>query len=276
MPVAPAKTRMSRWLVIVLCAIGGLALLVRFLEPRLAFFPSRGEDETPASAGIRFEAATIATADGERLRGWFLPHERPRAFVLYFHGNGGNLSIWLPVLAGVHRQGYAVAAVDYRGYGLSTGSPTERGLYRDVDAAVAWAATLRAPDTPLVIWGRSLGTPMAAHAATRARPDRLILESGFPAVRSVIRDSPVLFALSVFASYRFPTAELAARGGCPVLVMHGDADRVIPFRNGRALFEALPEPKRFEVIRGGDHNDLAPPDPQRYWSAVNAFVSTPR
>ena len=264
---------MPKWLLILLATLTGLAVLVRFLEPRLAFFPSRGEDQTPAGVGLGFQAATIATTDGEQLRGWLLPHERPRAFVLYFHGNGGNLSAWLPVLAGLHRQGYAVAAVDYRGYGLSTGSPTERGLYRDVDAFVAWAGPQRPADVPLVFWGRSLGTTMAAYAATKTRPDRLILESGFPGARSVLRDSPVLFALSLFASYRLPTAEYAARAGCPVLVMHGDADGVIPFRNGRALHDALPEPKRFEVIHGGDHNDLVPPDSRRYWAAVHAFVS---
>jgi fermentation-respiration switch protein FrsA (DUF1100 family) len=267
---------MPRWLFITLAVLTALALLVRFLEPRLAFFPTQGEDTTPAAFAIPFEAATIATGDGESLRGWLLPHDRPRAVVLYFHGNGGNLSVWAPVLAGLHREGFTVAAIDYRGYGLSTGTPSERGLYRDVDAAVAWAARLRRPDVPLVFWGRSLGTTMAAHAATKARPDGLILESGFPGVRSVLRDSPVLLVLSVFSSYRLPTAALAGRAGAPVLVMHGDADRVIPFRNGRALYDALPQPKRFEVIGGGDHNDLVPPDPRRYWTAVRDFVSSLR
>jgi fermentation-respiration switch protein FrsA (DUF1100 family) len=92
----------------------------------------------------------------------------------------------------------------------------------------------------------------------------------------VIRQSKVLLALSVFASYRFPTARYAQRAGCPVLVMHGDADRVIPFSNGRALYEALPDPKRFEVVHGGDHNDLVPPDADRYWTAVDEFVSSLR
>jgi fermentation-respiration switch protein FrsA (DUF1100 family) len=268
--------RMPKVLLIALVVTGALWLLVRWLEPRLAFFPTAGEDDTPAAMGILFEAASLPTRDGETLRAWYLPHERPRAFVLYFHGNGGNLSIWLPMLAAVHRQGYAVAAIDYRGYGLSTGSPSEQGLYRDVDAAIAWASRLRRPDVPLVFWGRSLGTTMAAYAATKARPDGLILESGFPDMHAVIRDSPLLRVLSVFASYRLPTAEYAARAGRPVLVMHGDADSVIPFRNGRALFDAIPGPKRFEVIRGGDHNDLAPPDPVRYWVAIHEFTSSVR
>jgi fermentation-respiration switch protein FrsA (DUF1100 family) len=263
-------------LLILLAVAAALAVLVRALEPRLAFFPTQGEDATPAALGVPFEAAAIQTRDGERLQAWLLPHEHARAVVLYFHGNGGNLSVWLPVLAGIHRQGYTVAAADYRGYGISTGTPSERGLYRDVDAVVAWAAPLRQPDVPMLFWGRSLGTTMAAYAATRTRPAGLILESGFPDARSVIRASPLLFALSVFSTYRFPTASYAQHAGCPILVMHGDADRVIPFANGRALYEALPEPKRFEIVRGADHNDLVPPDERRYWTAVSEFVSTLR
>jgi uncharacterized protein len=267
---------MWMWLAIALALPLGLAVLARVLEPRLTFFPSHGQYATPAGAGIPFEAATIHTADGVRLRAWFLPNPNARASVLFFHGNGGNLSGWLPVIAAIHAQGYAVTAFDYRGYGLSTGAPSERGLYQDVDAVLAWWTPRQRPGVPVVFWGRSLGTTFAAYAATKVRPAGLILESGFPEARSVIRDSPVLLVLSYFASYRLPTARYAQAAGCPILVMHGDADRVIPFANGQALYQAVREPKRFEIISGGDHNDLEPPDPTRYWSAVRAFVSTLR
>src|SRR5687768_16225071 len=141
-----------------------LALLVRWLEPRLAFFPFKGEDETPRDFGIPFEAVTIDTADGEKLRAWRMTPPAPqaaRARIVYFHGNGGNLSNWSPILAGIVRRGYAVFAFDYRGYGLSTGRPTERGVYRDVDAVLkrAWADEVRS--VPLIYWGRSLGATMA-------------------------------------------------------------------------------------------------------------------
>lgn len=247
----------------------GLLLLVRWLEPRMAFFPFAGETETPQAFGLPFEPLTIQTSDGERLRAWRLRPALPRAHVLYFHGNGGNLSNWAPILVRIVRHGYAITAIDYRGYGLSTGRPSERGLYRDVEAVVAATA---GDSHPVVYWGRSLGAAMAAYAATLRKPDGLILEAGFPDVRTVVRDSPVLHALSWLSSYRFPTADLVNRAGVPVLQMHGDRDTVIAFRVGQELFDRITVPKQFFVIAGGDHNDEAPRDEAAYWSAIDRFV----
>lgn len=266
-----------RLLVVAIAALAAIAILVRAVEARLAFFPSAGEQQTPEDLGLTFEPATLNTSDGERLRAWLLPGPTATALVVYFHGNGGNLSVWLPILAGVQRQGFTIAAIDYRGYGASTGRPSERGLYRDVDAALEWAARSVKPALPVIYWGRSLGAAMAAYAATKRKPDGLILEAGFADVRSLqMRASPLLGLLSVFSSYRFPAAEYAGRAGCPVLVMHGDADTIIPFSNGRDLYDRLPEPKRFAVIGGGDHNDSSPPDPRSYWSTVHDFVDSLR
>jgi len=263
-------------LVALLLLVGALMLLVRVIEPSFAFFPSTGEDVTPHDFGERFEALTIPTADGERLHAWRLPADSPRADIVYFHGNGGNLSVWAPILVGVQQRGYSVLAVDYRGYGRSTGRPSERGLYRDVDAVLdaAWAARRdRDRRVPIVYWGRSLGTSMAAYAASVKPPDRVILESGFPDARTLVRSSPVLALLALFSTYRFPTADLMRGVRAPVLVMHGDADTVIPFELGRALFDRLEGPKRFVTIRGADHNDVAPPDAAAYWSAVDGFIA---
>ena len=265
-----------RLLVVTIAALAAIAILVRAVEARFAFFPSAGEQQTPDDLGLTFEPATLTTSDGERLRAWLLSSPTARALVLYFHGNGGNLSLWLPILAGLHRHGFAVAAIDYRGYGASTGRPSEAGLYRAVDAALDWTSRLVNRRRPVVYWGRSLGTTMAAYAATRRRPDGLVLENGFVNARSLLRASPPLALLSLFSSYRFPTGEYALHAGCPVLVMHGDADRIIPFSHGRRLYDALPQPKRFQIVRGGDHNDLSPPDPDGYWMAVQEFVASLR
>jgi fermentation-respiration switch protein FrsA (DUF1100 family) len=262
-------------LVPLLIAIVALALFVRWLEPRVAFFPFAGETGTPRAFGVPFEARTIATSDGERLRAWLMTPPAPqaaRARILYFHGNGGNLSNWAPILAGIVRRGFAVLAIDYRGYGLSSGRPTERGLYRDVEAAVQVAWPPADAATPVVYWGRSLGGAMAAYAATIERPDGIIIEAGFPSARAALRDSPVMAALSLLSSYRFPAAEYLTRANVPVLVMHGDRDSVIPFALGRELFEAIPGQKQFMTIAGGDHNDAAAPDAAAYWGAIERFI----
>lgn len=261
------------WTAISLIAlVAALAVLVRSIEPSFAFFPLAGETTTPAQFGLRYEAIAIHTSDGEQLRAWLLAADAPRAAIVYFHGNGGNLSVWAPVVAGIAQRGYSVVAFDYRGYGRSSGRPSEQGLYRDVDAVLEHVARHRDAHVPLVYWGRSLGTTMAAYAATVARPDALILESGFPDARTLVRSSPLLAFLALFSTYRFPTAEFVSRSGSPALVVHGDRDCVIPFAVGRALFERISGSKEFVTVHGGDHNDIAPRDPSRYWDAIDRFI----
>src|SRR5262245_26743242 len=103
--------RMTQWLIVAVIVVAGLALFVRWLEPRMAFFPFAGEDVTPRTFGVAFEPLTIQTADGERLRAWRMDAPSPKARVFYFHGNGGNLSNWAPILAGIVRRGYSVIAL---------------------------------------------------------------------------------------------------------------------------------------------------------------------
>ena len=168
-------------------------------------------------------------------------------------------------------------AVDYRGYGLSTGSPSEAGLYQDVDATLRFVESQqRDASRPLVYWGRSLGTVMAAYAASRRTPDGVILESGFPSMRSVLETNPVMWLLSWVSSYRLPTAEWMANVRTPALVLHGDRDSVIPYRLGQRLYAALPGPKQFVTLSGGEHNEPVPPDAEAYWRAIKEFVATLR
>jgi uncharacterized protein len=264
---------MTNALILAALVVVGLAVLARWMEQRMAFFPFAGESETPGTFGLPFEPLTIETADGERLRAWRIDVMAPRARVLYFHGNGGNLSNWAPILAAIVRRGYSVAAIDYRGYGLSTGKPTEKGLYRDADAFVRAVWPNAEPRIPLVLWGRSLGTTIAAYAATIRKPEGLVIESGFPDGRSIVRGSPIFTILAPFATYRFPTAEFVNRARVPVLQLHGDRDSVIPFALGQELSGRIEGTKEFIVIAGGDHNDDAPRDPAAYWGAIEHFVA---
>lgn len=249
--------------------------LVAWLQPRMAFFPWAGIQETPASAGLPFTELQIQTADGETLHGWWIPHPSARAQVIYWHGNGGNLSLWLDVLVEMRRRGFSVMAVDYRGYGGSSGSPSEQGLYKDADAANAYFQQhLRRDDVPTVLWGRSLGCAVASYAAAKLQPDALVLESPFPDVRSLFAGNPVMLGLSLFSTYRFPTSRHLQGYHGPLLVVHGDADSIIPFSAGRKVFDAAPTSRKtFAALPGADHNDVHARHPA-YFDAVDRFVAS--
>ena len=252
-----------------------LKLLVWLLEAKMAFFPTRGEQITPAAHGIPYRDLAVVTADGETLHGWLLEHPDARADVIYWHGNGGNLSVWLEPLVGIHRHGVTVAALDYRGYGRSTGRPSEQGIYRDTDA---WLELLRSERRdarrPVIYWGRSLGGAAAAYATTVARPDGVILESTFPSVFSLLRRDPVMSVLSRMSSYRFPTAEMIRPYRGPTLVIHGDRDEVVPYRLGVELFDGIGGDKRLLTVPGGSHNEVRPADDASYWQPILDFMDS--
>ena len=264
---------MVRFLITLVVIAVVLKLVVSWLEPKMVFFPFRGEDETPARMGIRYTALKLRAADGVQLAAWQLEPDAPKADIVYFHGNGGNLSLWLPVFATFNSFGYRVLAIDYRGYGSSEGSPSERGLMLDAEAVVRHAAAGR-NDRPLIYWGRSLGGPVAAAATRVISPDALVLESTFPDKVSVVRWNPVFRVLNLFSSYRFDTVGALRGFDKPVLVVHGDADTIIPYALGKELYDRLDAPKRLVTLRGADHNDLFDARHEAYWTPLRAFIDT--
>jgi fermentation-respiration switch protein FrsA (DUF1100 family) len=184
----------------------------------------------------------------------------------------------MDVIVEARRRGFAVLAIDYRGYGASTGSPSERGLYRDAEAAWRYFdAHLRQPGAPVVFWGRSIGCPVAAALARHAPPDALVLESPMPDVRSMLRTNPILWVLSFLSSYRFPTSRFLQQYDGPLLVVHGDADAIVPFSAGRRVFERAPTARKtLAVIPGADHNDLHLVNPSAYWRFIDGFMAEVR
>jgi len=261
-------------LVIVVVA---LKLLAWWLEPRMAFFPWRDIQQTPAAYGLTYADHRIPTPDGETLHAWWMEHPSPRAQVVYWHGNGGNLSLWLDVVADIHKRGFSVLAVDYRGYGASTGSPTEQGIYRDGEAATAYfEQRLRRPGSPVIFWGRSLGCSVASYVASRTPPDALLLESPFPDVGALFARNPVMRLLSVFSTYSFATSRHLETYSGPLLVIHGDADSVTPFRAGKQVFDRAVTPRKgFVALEGSDHNDMHTSHPA-YWNAIDRFLNEMR
>ena len=259
-----------------LTLFGGYALVLTVLfvfQNRLLFFPSPTLEADPAARGMPFEETTFETDDGERLHGWWIPAEKPRATLLFFHGNAGNISHRLDLVEIFRNLGLNVFLFDYRGYGRSTGKPSEDGLYRD--AAAAWrhlTETRGAAPEEIVVFGRSLGGGPATWLAARERPRALILGSTFTSIPDVAAKQYPYLPVRLLARNRFDNHARLAEVHAPVLVIHSRDDALIPFEHGRKLFEAAPEPKAFLEIEGAHNNGYAVTGP-RYAEGLDAFLT---
>lgn len=227
-----------------------------FLERTFVCFPEKAHDGRPEDYGLRVRDLFFETKDRVKLHGWLFIRDPQAPFLLWCHGNAGNISHRLDNIALLQQNGINVFIFDYRGYGKSAGTLSEQGFYRDAEAA--WETLLReGPVRPsqVVLFGRSLGCAMAADLATKVPAAGLILESGFPHLGAMAKvHYPFVFSERLLA-HRFDTLSRLSRIKMPVLVIHGDRDTVVPVDLGRRLFEAAPEPREWYEIKGADHND---------------------
>lgn len=238
-------------------AYGGLAALLFFSQERLLYYPEIGREvhATPRDHGLAYEPLTLLTSDGERLDAWFVPKDQAPASVLILHGNAGNISHRMDTIVMFHRLGYSVLIFDYRGYGRSTGKPSEPGLYRDAQAAWEYLARQRGvPSEGIILFGESLGGAMAAWLAARERPGALVLSSALLSVPELAADLYPWLPARWLARCHYDTRAALAETTCPVLIAHSPEDEIVPFRHGQALFAAAAEPKLFLSLAGG-HND---------------------
>ena len=204
-----------------------------FLADLLAFQPH------PSSYRDSDRFVKIATPDGIRLAAVYLPNAQARYTLLFSHGNAEDLGDNLEFLQGLQKANFAVLAWDYRGYGASQGSPSEQTLYADEQAVYDYLVReLKTPPERVIVFGRSLGSVGAVGLAARQPVAGLILEGGLASGQRVLLPFPV------FPFDRFRNLDQIGRIRCPVLIIHGTADEVVPFRNGEALFRAAHEPKQ--------------------------------
>jgi fermentation-respiration switch protein FrsA (DUF1100 family) len=255
---------------------GAVLGLVYLMQPRLLYFPeaaSRVLDTDPSKIGLRFQNLTLTTEDGERLHAWFVRSTRPRRGALLFcHGNAGNIGHRLDSIRLFADLGLDVLIFDYRGYGRSTGSPSEQGTYRDATAAWDWlTGPGGAPAQEIVLFGRSLGAAVAVELATRVDAAGLILESGFTSVPELGAELYPALPVRWLSRYRYDSVSRIGGVGMPVLVIHSRDDEIIPFRHGRSLFESAVAPKHLLPIEGG-HNDGFLVSASNYRQGLHRFL----
>lgn len=215
----------------------------------------------PDSVGLaRADTVSIATRDGERLVGWSIAPAAGQPLLLYFHGNAGNLGDLAPRFDALTSSGAGLLAIDYRGFGGSSGRPSEAGLALDADAAYADARARGFEPPDIVIVGESLGTGVAVALAARVECAGVVLEAGFTSATDIAAARYRMFPVRSLLYDRFESKAAIGKIRAPLLFLHGTRDLTIPFDSGRALFEVAPEPKDFIAIEGGDHQVLQRPD----------------
>ncbi len=238
----------------------------------LFFYPSNHLVRTPADIGLKYEELYIASTDGTQLHAWWLPAQgEPHATIVFFHGNAQNISTHIGSVHWLPEQGFNVLLVDYRGYGKSAGRAVLKGIIEDADSTLRYAQQMhQAGDTPLIVFGQSLGGAIAvhtvAHAADRQRIAGLVVESAFNGYRQIAQEKlasnwltwPLQWPLALTINDDYsPIASVAAVSPVPLLLIYSAEDQIVPAHHGDQLFEAAKQPKAIWHYPNGRHIALA-------------------
>jgi fermentation-respiration switch protein FrsA (DUF1100 family) len=264
------------WSFVGLIVIGylSLAALLFFWQERLIYFPTRAWAATPAEIGLAYEEVWLEATDGVKLSGWFVPAEPARGVILFFHGNGGNISHRLESLELFHRLGLSVFILDYRGYGQSEGRPSEQGTYLDAEAAWRYLTDERQiPPHQIILFGESLGGAVAAWLAQTRSPGGLILLSTFTSIPDMGAQTYPFLPVRLLARVNYNTLARLPEISCPVLIVHSPDDEIVSYSHGQRLFAAANTPKKFLGLKGG-HNEGVMISVAEYEAGLTAFIAT--
>ena len=241
-------------------------------QPNIVFYPSDDVDVSPKDWGLPFEKISLNTKTNQKISGWFLPHPQANKTVLFFHGNGGNISHRGDSIYIFHKLKLNVLIIDYVGYGDSEGIPSEKGLYQSADAAWQYlVSNEKIEPKNIIIFGRSLGGAVAVNLASRVKAGGLILESTFSSVRDLVEIAFPMLSPFIYLRYSFDSLSKIKNISIPTLVIHSPDDGVIPFELGVKLFKKLNTEKDFLQIRGS-HNDGFMQSASSYIPGIRSFL----
>ena len=264
---------------LLITGIAVIAILYIFKAIRLyrrqgehVYNPRHELSATPGDEGLAFEDVRFRSADNILLHGWFAPCENSRKVILLYHGNTGNISDCISSISIFAGLGFSTFMFDYRGYGLSEGRTDEQGTYHDAEAAWEWLLREKhyAPQD-VVILGRSLGASIGSWLASHHHPAAVILESTFTSLPDIAADTHPLIPARLMTRFRYDTLDNVRRIHCPILIVHGRDDSVIPYHHGRRLYDSANEPKAFLDIHG-THAEGFLATGQDYINGLQAFL----
>lgn len=237
-------------LALVVVCIFLFLLYLFFNQESIIFVPSKQYYTPPAGSGVK--EISIETADNEELVAWWTSDKENKNTIIFFHGNGGNLSYLLSRINLFKKMGYNTLMIDYRGYGDSTGEiDEEKDLYMDARAAYAHVSQKKdIPEENIILWGKSLGGVPAIYLARNKDIKALVCESTFYSAAKMGQRMYPYLPIKPFLRYKFKNYERIKDVKAPILIMHSKQDEVIPFRDGEKLYQIASEPKKFIPLKG--------------------------
>ncbi|MGA2588986.1 MAG: alpha/beta hydrolase [Bryobacteraceae bacterium] len=240
---------------------------------KFVFFPSKyPEGLWDVQALLGAADVWLDTPDGVRLHAWSVAQEDAGWVTLHLHGNAGNITHRYPIFHEIAAAGSAILALDYRGYGKSSGQPMEKGLYRDAETAYNYLLKTGYRPEQIILHGESLGTAVAVDLASRRPCAAVVLEAPFTSAKDVAR-SVMPWIGPMFIRGLDSRAKIR-RIHAPILFIQGDRDEIIPIRLGQALFAAANEPKSFWIVQGAGHNDIVEAAGANYRQRLRSFYGS--
>jgi fermentation-respiration switch protein FrsA (DUF1100 family) len=234
-----------------------VALLLYIFQQKLIFHPGKMTKNTNLNLASHQREVFLETRDNETIHAVYCAGIRPEV-ILYFHGNAGDLSGWKFATEDFSALGYAVLIIDYRGYGKSTGQVSEQGMYTDGEAAYEYLTKeLHIAPGNILVYGRSIGTGVAVEMATRYPVRGLVLESAYTSLGTLANEKVPFFFPSLYLRFRFNNLQKITKVTCPVVLLHGTQDELIPPAHSQRLAEAIKSQKKLILVKGGGHNDLS-------------------
>jgi uncharacterized protein len=245
---------------VIVLAYAAICAVMYAYQRDLQYFPSRNAP-APADLGLAgVQVERLQTSDSAEIDLWYAPATPGKPTILFFHGNAGEVADRAPRMAAYQAAGYGAAFVSYRGYGGSSGSPSEAGFLQDARAAYYWLLAKGMPHQQIVVIGESLGTGVAVKLAATVPVGAVVLEAPYTSAADVAAGAYPWLPVRWLMKDQFRSIDEIGYVNAPLLILHGTDDAVIPFAQGQALFAAANEPKTFITLEGAGHDALFEPD----------------
>ena len=246
---------LSTTLLYILLAYIGLVLIAYLVQDKFIFKPEKLHPDFEYRYNIPFSELFFDVAPGVRINGLHFYREKPKGLILYFHGNTRSIKGWAKYSADFYRYDYDVVLVDYRGFGKSTGRRSEGEMLSDMQFVYTWLKE-QYSEQHIIVYGRSLGSGFATRVASDNHPRFLILDAPFYSFTRVVERYLPIFPVRLVLRYHLRTDLWIQQVNCPVYILHGTRDWLIPIRHSIRLQSLNPGKITLIRIEGGKHNNL--------------------